>query len=73
MLKALNPKNSSIMCDTLVATRPWSRRAMYVSARARGHLDVARVTEQQQGLADEVVFTLVVSISSMVRIWLSRK
>ena len=32
---------------------------MSVSARARGHLDVARVTEQQQGMADEVVFTLV--------------
>ena len=45
------------------ATRPWSRRAMSVSARARGHLDVARVTEQQQGMADEVVFTLVLSIS----------
>ena len=38
------------------ATRPWSRRAMSVSARARGHLVVARVTEQQQGMADEVVF-----------------
>ena len=55
------------------ATRPWSRRAMSVSARARGHLVVARVTEQQQGMADEVVFTLVLSISSMVRVWLSRK
>ena len=50
------------------ATRPWSRRAMSVSARARGHLNVARVTEQQQGMADEVVFTLVLSISSMVRV-----
>ena len=55
------------------ATRPWSRRAMSASARARGHLVVARVTEQQQGMADEVVFTLVLSISSMVRVWLSRK
>ena len=55
------------------ATRPWSRHAMSVSARDRGHLEVARKTIQQQGMADEVVFTLVLSISSMVRVWLSRK
>ena len=51
------------------ATRPWSRCAMSVSARARGHLGVARVIEQKQGMADEVVFTRVLSISSMVRVW----
>ena len=59
--------------------RKGGRNAALVSScdvclsRARGHLVVARVTEQQQGMADEVVFTLVLSISSVVRVWLSRK